>query len=505
MKTKTLKAKLGEIEELPSIADVLSKLEQQKDTRYKSQVQKSANTHNDALNVFEQKREKLKGKHKQEAIALAKRFDNILINEYQKLRDLPTDTRLQNMWQRASGTVSARDQMLKKIEDLRQAQWIELETLKDSHLAAFHQLYKEKSKINTAHALAEKSLRKSLGQFFKYHEDKLIKLPIAADPQSNRKRLSAHNAEILITRPEIIGGLITQHESVFSEKDIAKFIKRHVDDGHDFQTILHAVKTSDEIIALKHKEDKASTIYYSTKEMIAIETEMIKLTHKLYETKSHGIHPSFVNEAIEGQNKELNAKFGGKLSDEQIEAIRHITGKEHLSTLVGYAGAGKSTALKAARKAWEAQGYKVHGAALAGKAAAGLEESSGIKSRTLHSYQYRWKRDDPKLTSNDVFVIDEAGMVGSKQMNYFLKEVQKAGAKIVLVGDSGQLQPIAAGGAFKAIEEITNPTKITEIRRQKQSWQRHASMDFANGNVETPLKPMRIKAVSKHQKMRKKP
>ena len=101
--------------------EVLSKLVQQKDTRYQSQVQKSATKYNDALNVFEQKREKLKTKHQQEAIALAKRFDNILINEYQKLRDLPADTRLQNMWQRASGSLSARDQILKDIKDLRQA------------------------------------------------------------------------------------------------------------------------------------------------------------------------------------------------------------------------------------------------------------------------------------------------------------------------------------------------------------------------------------------------
>jgi len=292
----------------------------------------------------------------------------------------------------------------------------------------------------------------------------------------------------LITRPEIIGELITQHESVFKEKDIARIINHYVDDGHDFQTILHGVKTSDEIIALKYKGDASDNIYYSTKEMIATEAEMIKLTYKLYEAKSHGIHPDFVNEAIKGQNKELKEKFGGRLSDEQIEAIKHITGKERLSTLVGYAGAGKSTALKAAREAWEAQGYKVHGAALAGKAAAGLEESSGIKSRTLHSYQYRWEHNDLKLNSNDVFVIDEAGMVGSQQMHYFLKEVQKAGAKIILVGDSGQRQPISAGGAFKAIEEITNPAKITEIRRQKQDWQRQASMDFANGNIETALK-----------------
>jgi len=57
----------------------------------------------------------------------------------------------------------------------------------------------------------------------------------------------------------------------------------------------------------------------------------------------------------------------------------------------------------------------------------------------------------------------------------------------VLVGDSGQIQPIAAGGAFTAISEITNPVKITEIRRQSEEWQRQASLNFATGNIESAL------------------
>ncbi|MGO7273595.1 AAA family ATPase, partial [Rhizobium ruizarguesonis] len=80
----------------------------------------------------------------------------------------------------------------------------------------------------------------------------------------------------------------------------------------------------------------------------------------------------------------------------------------------------KSTMLAAARQAWEAQGYRVHGAAMAGKAAEGLEESSGISSRTLASWEYYWQADRSRLIALDVFVIDEGGMVASRQLARFV-------------------------------------------------------------------------------------
>jgi Ti-type conjugative transfer relaxase TraA len=86
-----------------------------------------------------------------------------------------------------------------------------------------------------------------------------------------------------------------------------------------------------------------------------------------------------------------------------------------------------------------------------------------------------------------VFVIDEAGMVGSRQMARVLTKLHEAGAKAVLIGDAEQLQPIEAGAAFRAIAERAGYQELTGVRRQQAQWQREASRDFARGSVGVAL------------------
>ena len=150
----------------------------------------------------------------------------------------------------------------------------------------------------------------------------------------------------------------------------------------------------------------------------------------------------------------------------------------------GFAGSGKSTLLKAANEAWTAAGKRVLGAALAGKAAEGLAESAGIRSRTLASWEYAWSQGRDGLQAGDVFVIDEAGMIASGQLARVIDQIHAAGAKAVLVGDAMQLQPIQAGAAFRAISERVGYVELEGIRRQRtHAWQRQAALDFARGRT----------------------
>jgi hypothetical protein len=121
----------------------------------------------------------------------------------------------------------------------------------------------------------------------------------------------------------------------------------------------------------------------------------------------------------------------------------------------------KSTTLAAIREIWESEGYTVKGAALAGIAVDNLEVAAGIKSRTLASYELAWSRGRDPLTRRDILVIDEAGMIGTRQLEHVLRVAEKAHTKVVLVGDAEQLQAIEAGAAFRGLAATHGVSNLT--------------------------------------------
>ena len=115
------------------------------------------------------------------------------------------------------------------------------------------------------------------------------------------------------------------------------------------------------------------------------------------------------------------------------------------------------------------------------------EAASGIESNTLASTLFRLEKGYLKLTSNHVVVLDEAGMVPTKLMAKLIDQVEKAKAKLVLVGDAAQLQAIGAGGPFKSISERVGQCQLTQIRRQKEQWRRDTVEQFSRGEAKEAL------------------
>lgn len=206
---------------------------------------------------------------------------------------------------------------------------------------------------------------------------------------------------------------------------------------------------------------------YSTKEMIRLEERLIR---RAVDRQQDSV-------AMAGRTvlKQVLARRGS-LTPEQRRMIEVLTRSGRgVDVVVGKAGTGKTFALDAARDAWESSGIKVIGCALSARAAKELQAGSGIESSTLAALMK--DLDDwnaPGLDSGSVVVVDEAGMVGTRQLDGLLKHAEDAGAKVVLVGDDKQLPEIAAGGAFRALKEQLPAIELSEVRRQSNSWERDA-------------------------------
>jgi Ti-type conjugative transfer relaxase TraA len=286
------------------------------------------------------------------------------------------------------------------------------------------------------------------------------------------QRIARENGEKIFEDPAIALNAITYHQSTFTHQDLARFINRHTADTKQFQKAYEKVKGSEQIIALS---DEFGSRRFTTKEMLGLEQRMLENAVELK------------NNAFIAPVSHDRGLGGVSLSPQQENALERIIGTGNLKCLVGYAGTGKSVLLSHAREIWEAKGYKVHGATLSGIAAENLEATSGIESRTLASRCYYWDKGEEKLTEKDILVVDEAGMLGSRQMARVLEEAKAAKAKVILIGDPQQLQAIEAGAAFRAIIEQVGYFELTEVRRQKELWQQEATKEFALQNTQQAL------------------
>jgi len=296
------------------------------------------------------------------------------------------------------------------------------------------------------------------------------------------ERLAEHadiarsNGEKIIADPNIALNAITHQQATFTTRDLAMFAHRHSADKEQFDALMSAVKNAPELIALG--KDGIGHDRFTSREMIETEQRLERATIRLEARRSHAVPERYREMAL------ANAKARGMdLSAEQRGALEHVTSAKGVSNVIGYAGTGKSAMLGVAREAWERAGYTVQGAALSGIAAEGLEHGSRIPSRTLASLEHQWGQGRELLTSKHVLVIDEAGMLGTRQMERVVSHAQQHGAKVVMVGDPQQLQAIEAGAAFRAAAERHGAVEIASIRRQQIDWQREATRELATGRT----------------------
>ena len=288
-----------------------------------------------------------------------------------------------------------------------------------------------------------------------------------AERVEEQRHIARLNGENILADPTIALRALTHQQATFTKHDLARFLNTRTDGAEQFQAALLKVTTSPELVTLG--KDDWGQQRYTSREMLEIEQGMLCSAELMSLRQGHG--------GVGHVSPALNT-----LSTEQAAAFGHLVGEGDLKVLVEEAGSGKSRLLAETRAAWETAGWTVQGAAPSGFAAEHLTDSSGIPARTLASYEMAWKHERDQLTAKDVLVIDKAGMVGTRQLARVLEAATNAQAKVVLVGDPEQLQPIEAGAAFRGIIGAVAATELNEARQQN-----HLVHDHLDCGAETDL------------------
>lgn len=191
-----------------------------------------------------------------------------------------------------------------------------------------------------------------------------------------------------------------------------------------------------------------------------------------------------VERAISAIEKGLD---GGFLGGEQREAVEAIcTCGRGGELVVGVAGAGKTTMLRAVSTAFEEAGFRVIGTATSGQAARNLGKEADIsESRTLASLIWRLDHGQLSLDDRTVVVLDEVGMTDDIGLARLAAHSEASRAKLVLVGDHRQLAAVGPGGALQALVR-RHPDAVhhlVENRRQRDPEERRILAELRDGDV----------------------
>ena len=274
------------------------------------------------------------------------------------------------------------------------------------------------------------------------------------------------------------GGL-TKHATTFGRADVIRAIAAAVTEGGEVATIEDFANDFLWTRGLVWVGEVKGQEAWTTRELLDTERRLLAgIVGRRHETTGIATRAA-VAEAIGARPS---------ISDEQADMVTELClAGGGVAVVVGAAGTGKTFALDTARSAWEHSGYTVHGAALSARAAAELQDGSGIESTTLTRLLGQIESGRVVLDNRSVVVVDEAGMVGTRTLDRLHHHTAQVGAKLVLVGDPAQLPEIEAGGSFRTLTERLDPIRLTENRRQTQLWERTALQDLRDGRIDVAV------------------
>jgi conjugative relaxase-like TrwC/TraI family protein len=293
---------------------------------------------------------------------------------------------------------------------------------------------------------------------------------------------------------------LTAHHASFGRREVLQALAEALPPGSDVTSIVEladaflgsrhvvplreasglrtadVIRRRDGVVVANHVDEAR----WTTREILDVEDRLVRSATRRRHDRTGVADPAATKEAISARPE---------LTQEQIRLVQRLARSgAGVEVVEGAAGTGKTFALAAARQAWETSGYRLIGCSLAARAALQLQEGSGIRAVTLDRLLSELDRNGPAaLGANNVVVVDEAAIVGTRKLAKLLDHADTAHAKVVLVGDHHQLPEIDAGGAFAGLASRLGSIKLHENRRQRADWERRALSRLRAGSTDRAI------------------
>lgn len=296
------------------------------------------------------------------------------------------------------------------------------------------------------------------------------------------------NGEKLIEQPQLIFNALNAREATFSKNDMITFVNRH-SLPEQAENVLKNAFEHKQLVQLAN--DRYTSVNY-----LKAEKQLLTSALNLDQQPSHEVNQSYAKEVSETLTLNTSQKAAFDYALASDSGIKNI---------IGMAGTGKSHTLKAITEVYQQSGYEVKGLALSGIVAQNLSKDAHIeRSKTIHSFLSNYQGGYEQIDKKTVLVVDEASLVGTKQLSEIVKLTEEHQAKLIMIGDNQQLQAIDAGGAYRGVINATSHAGLDEIQRQNKAADREASLNLATGNVESAFIHYRdSKAIHKDLSLKK--
>lgn len=263
---------------------------------------------------------------------------------------------------------------------------------------------------------------------------------------------------------------------------IEYYLQSCAEEGHSWTNVDEVIKRCVEVLRLVKPDNIRTAIYelgdegelwwdeaktrFALVEIIQLEKNIAKELCRLQKAKSciGGLTKNQVDNGI----AQAERKMGFEYTEEQKAAINLIL-RNNVSILTAPAGCGKSASVSAVLSILK--GHAFAQTALSGRAAARLGELTGEEGKTIHRLleveEGHFVHDEKKPLEEDIIVLDEVSMVGA-ELFYSLIKAIKTGAKLIMIGDDGQLESIGYCNIFKDMltSGVIPVARLTKIHRQ---------------------------------------